>query len=191
MLIAFFEVWGGVFYLLNKIFFSFSERSRDEVMSRVWRRRAWIVYLTGLPMILALFWLKRNWMAFSVEAGGSAAMVLGIVVASRGIERTPKWLDYIALGFAILGIVFSLYDYRGITTVNQLLELGTISGFLIGTYLLAKERPIGYLWYMIMNLATGWLMYIEDYHLMALQQVLSLGFIVDAYLTHKRKRTEH
>lgn len=187
MLVIFLQVWGGGFYLLNKIFFSVAERCCDKKRGQVWRKYAWIVYLIGLPMILCLLWLKHNWMAFSVEAGGSMAMVLGIVVASRGLERTPKWLDHIALASSVTGIVYSLYDFGGITTLNQLLEIGTVSGFLIGTYLLAKERPSGYLWYMIMNFTTGWLMYIQDYHIMAAQQALSFGFIVDAYFTHRRK----
>ncbi len=127
-------------------------------------------------------------MALSVEAGGSTAMVLGIVVATRGLERTPRWLDHIALASAVIGIFYSLYDFGGITTLSQMLEIGTVSGFLIGTYLLAKERPVGYLWYMIMNIATGCLMFIQDYPVMAAQQVLSLGFIADAYLTHRRKK---
>ena len=184
----FFQIWGGGFYLLNKIFFSRAERCTGD-KQKAWKANAWFVYLLGLPAILVLFYLKRNWIGFAIEGGSAASMVLGLVIAKRGIENAPKWLDYIALCCVIIGIGFSLYDFGGITTLNQVLELGMSVGFLLGVYLLAKENPNGYLWFMLMNVSTFFLMYIQDYYIMTVQQAISLGFVVDAYRTQLiRKR---
>jgi hypothetical protein len=114
-------------------------------------------------------------------------MILGLVNALRGIERTPKWLDRLALVCAVVGIAYSLYDFGGVTTLNQVLELGVISGVLTGTYLLAKQRPAGYLWYMLMNGSTAALMGIQGYPWLVLQQVISFGFVTYAWYVQWRK----
>ena len=116
-------------------------------------------------------------------------MFLGLVIALRGTTRNkPRWLDRIALVCIPLGFAYSRYDFGGLNTINQWLEIGLVLGFLIGTYLLANDRASGYLWYVLMHLTCGWLMWIQGYPWLFLQQVVSLGFIVDAYrMTKKRK----
>lgn len=183
---AFLQVWGGGFYLLNKIFFSRAERSKRE-KSMAWRIRSWIVYLIGLPAWVIIFASERNWMAASVEAGGAPAMILGLVNAIRGVKEKPGWLDYVARIAAALGIVYSIYDFGGITTVNQALELGVVAGFLIGTYMLAKQLPSGYLWFMLMNGSNAGLMGIQSYPWLMLQQITSLGFVIDAFLMQRKR----
>ncbi len=183
---------GGGFYLFNKIFFSFSERARNhsnEVITRKWRIASWVVYLAGLPPWVIIFVKERNWIAASVETSGVPAMLLGLVIALRGTTKNPpRWLDRLALVCIPLGFAYSLYDFGGLNTINQWLEIGLVVGFLIGTYLLAKERAGGYLWYVLMHITCGWLMYIESYPWLFLQQIISLGFIVDAYrMTQKWK----
>ncbi len=182
----FLQIWAGLFYLLNKIFFSRAERS-DEKKKRFWRMSSWTVYLIGLPAWVIIFISERNWIAASVESGGATAMVLGLVIAWRGIEKTPKWLDYVARIAAVLGIAYSIYDFGGITDYTQWLELGLVAGFLMGTYLLAKERPSGYIWFMLMNASNAELMRVQDLTLLVIQQVISLGFVLDAYLMQRKK----
>ena len=185
---------GGGFYLLNKIFLSFSERARnrgDEAKARKWRIASWVVYLVGLPPWVIIFISWRNWIAASVEASGAPAMLLGLVIALRGTTKNPpRWLDHLALVCIPLGFGYSLYDFGGITTINQWLEIGLVLGFLVGTYLLAKERASGYLWYVLMHVTCGWLMWIQGYPWLFFQQLVSLVFIVDAYrMTQKRRAT--
>ncbi len=180
------QVWGGGFYLLNKIFFSRAERSEEDA-KRIWRIRSWTVYLIGVPAWLIIFVIERNWMVAAVEMGGMPAMVLGLVIARRGIGKEPNWLSNIARFAAILGIAYSLYDFGGITTLTQTLELVVVAGFLIGTYLLARQQPAGYLWFLLMNISAGTLMFVQDYPWLALQQVISFGFVADAYFVQKRK----
>lgn len=183
---------GGGFYLLNKIFLSFSERARnrgDETRARKWRIASWAVYLIGLPPWVIIFVSWRKWIAASVEASGAPAMVLGLVIALRGTTKNlPRWLDHLARVCIPLGFGYSLYDFGGITTINQWLEIGLVLGFLAGTYLLAKERASGYLWYVLMHVTAGWLMWIQGYPWLFLQQLVSLVFIVDAYRMSQKRR---
>jgi len=185
------QAWAGAFYLLNKIFFSRAERSKEKIKQQTWRVWSWRVYLIGLPAWVIIFLSERNWMAAAVEAGGATSMVLGLVIATRGNEKDgPAWLDWIARIAAVFGIAYSLYDFGGITTVNQTLELGVVVGFLVGTYLLAKQKAYGYLWFLLMNGSNAGLMWVQDYPWLTLQQLISFGFVLDAYLTHRRTNSK-
>jgi hypothetical protein len=185
---------GGIFYLLNKIFLSVSERYRDagnEVLARKWRIASWAVYLAGLGPWVIIFVSWHNWIAASVEASGAPAMLLGLIIALRGTTKDPpRWLDHLAIVCIPLGFAYSLYDFGGLNTINQWLEIGLVLGFLVGTYMLAKEQPAGYLWYVLMHVSCGWLMWVQGYPWLLLQQIVSLVFIADAYLvTQRRKAT--
>lgn len=187
MLRIFLQIWGGLLYLLNKIFFSVVEKSEDDREKRQWRIATWVVYIVGLPAWIVIFVQERNWMAAAVEAGGAASMLLGLMNAIRGIEKNLKWLDWFARIIAVAGIGYSVYDFNGIRTWNQGLELGIVIGFLLGTYLLAQEKPIGYLWFALMNISAGPLMFIEHYPWLFGQQFVSLMFVLDAYYAARKK----
>lgn len=180
---------GGGFYLLNKILFSFSERARKKGLTegaRRWRIASWAVYLAGLALWVIIFASWRNWIAASVEASGAPAMALGLFLAIRGdAGKPPRWLDDFALVCIPLGFAYSLYDFGGLNTLNQWLEIGLVGGFLIGTYRLAKDHADGYLWFVLMHVSCGWLMWIQGYPWLFLQQVVSLIFIADAYLIRR------
>ena len=116
-------------------------------------------------------------------------MLLGLVTALRGTTKSaPRWLDFLALACIPLGFGYSLYDFGGITVINQWLEIGLVLGFLVGTYLLAMERAAGYLWYVLMHVSCGWLMWIQGYPWLVLQQVFSLLFILYAYRLTRLKK---
>lgn len=177
---------GGGFYLLNKIFLWISERvSREEGRNpryRRWRTASWVVYLVGLPAWLLIFVGKRNWIAAGVEFSGAPSMLLGLVTALRdNPHAAPRWLDRLALASVPLGFAYSFYDFGGLTTLTQWLEIGLVIGFLVGTYQLAKEQPSGYLWFILMHISCGWLVGIQGYPWLLVQQVVSLGFTLDAY----------
>lgn len=185
---------GGGFYLLNKVFFSISERARsrgDLALWRTWRILAWSVYLVGLPPWIILFVGKHDWIAASVEASGTPAMLLGLVLAIHGKDASvPSWLKILANACIVLGFVFSLFDFHGLHTLSQWLETGLVAGFLVGTYELAHERSQGYLWYVLMHVSCAYLMWIQGFPWLVAQQVFSLLFIVDAFLTQRRRTTE-
>ena len=143
--------------------------------------------MIGLPGWAWLFVRERNWIAFSVETGGLPAMILGLVIALRGKGQEPAWLDKIAKVAVVIGISFSLYDYGGFNTISQWLELSLVTGFLLGTYMLAKKNPKGYLWFMLMNISCAALTAYQGWYWLTVQQVVSLGFVIDAYRTQRRR----
>lgn len=183
------QLFGGIFYLLNKIFLSITER-RESIDSkdRTWRIRAWIVYLIGLPAWVLLFIREHNWIAAALEIGGAPSMILGLTIAIKGKEDKPKWLDAAALVAIVLGLSYSWYDFHGIRKFSQWLEIGIVTGFLIGTYQLALERLSGYVWYLFMCGCCATLMYFEKYPWLLGQQLVSILFILDAYIMKKRRR---
>ncbi|MBI2483896.1 hypothetical protein HYV71_01800 [Candidatus Uhrbacteria bacterium] len=67
------------------------------------------------------------------------------------------------------------------TTINQWLETGLVVGYLIGTYRIGKDHADGYLWFVLMHVAAGCLMYVQGYPWLVLQQAVSLIFIGLAY----------
>lgn len=186
------QVLGGGFYLLNKIFFSRSERARlagNEAARRRWRIASWSVYLVGLPPWVIIFVAERNWIAASVEASSVFAMLLGLVTAVLGQKKdAPSWLNRLALACIAAGFAASFWDLGGFGMPTQWLETTLVVGFLVGTYLLAKERAVGYLWYVLMHVSCAWLMWIEHYPMLFGMQILSLGFILDAFLVHRRAK---
>ncbi|MCI5108652.1 MAG: hypothetical protein MRY49_02290 [Candidatus Pacebacteria bacterium] len=178
------QVLAGGFYLLNKIFLFLSESNK--IRKRFWRINAWSVYLLGLPFWTYIFLSERNWIAAALELGGAPAMVMGLVYSVRKEQKSLRWLDHICIIAIVLGLGYSLYDFGGIVVINQYLELGTVTGFLIGTYMLAKEKPGGYLWFLIMNVSNAALMAIQDYYWLSVQQMISFCFVLSAYISVKR-----
>ncbi|EGB14292.1 hypothetical protein DND132_1079 [Pseudodesulfovibrio mercurii] len=152
------QIWGGSCYLLNKIGFCGAERSSTPEGDRQWRLWSWGIFLAGLPAWVAVFAMERNWIAASVEAGGSPAMLMGFIIALRGRGHEPRWLDLLARWSVVLGLGASLHDFGGITTLTQVFELCVAAGFLMGAYLSAKGSALGYLGFILGNLGCAALM---------------------------------
>jgi len=182
------QILGGIFYLLNKIFLSIAERSeKKHTQSKFgWRTWSWILYLLGLPAWLIIFIWERNWIAFTLEAGGAPAMILGLLIAIHGKDKEPKWLHYASIISIVFGLGYSLYDFHGLTNIRQVAELAMVTGFLVGTYKLARKKLSGYVWYMLMHIACIWLMYLQNYPWLIVQQIISLYFVIDAYQIRKK-----
>jgi hypothetical protein len=184
----FLQIWGGAFFLLNKFLFAVAERIQGTWSSRS-RIAGWAFYITGLPPWIIILCDKRDWIAAALELGGVPAMLLGLYLAIRGIDtKTPSWTDGLVKVCIVLGIGGSLWDHKGLTLYSQWLEAGLATGYLIGTYLLARQRPVGYLWYVLMHLCCGFLMWMQHYPWLALQQAVSLVFIITAYRATRRAK---
>ena len=181
------QIWGALFYLLNKVFFSRAERSKAIDSRRVWRIRSWIVYLTGLPAWVVVFISEHNWIAAGVESGGAPAMIVGLIIALRGHGAGPRWLDTIAKISVFVGLALSVYEFGGIKTLSQFLELGIAAGFLMGTYMMAKDKAQGYFWLMLGNVSCASLMGIEGFFIMMIEQLVSFIFVADAFLVRRKK----
>jgi hypothetical protein len=183
------QIWGGMFYLLNKLFFSKAERAVNQRHQQKWRLRAWASYLIGLPPWVLIFIAERNWIAAAVESSGVPAMLIGLSAARQGHTQFHDyaWLDRLAKLMIIIGLGLSFYDFGGLATLNQFLELGIAAGFLMGTYLLAKSKPQGYFWLALGNISAALLMMRQGYFLLMSQQIISLSLVMDAYRVQRRK----
>ncbi|MDR0722459.1 MAG: multidrug transporter [Treponema sp.] len=185
----FLQVWGGTGYLLAKILLSHAEGLKDD---RTWRLMGWSVYLIGLPAWVILLASKQNWIASAIEAGGAPALVLGLVMTWKRLDQMPRCLDRcikgVTYGMLIFGIAYSVYYFKGITTLSQILEIGVTFGFLLGTYLLAKRNPLGWLLFAEMLICMALLMYRQGNVILCVQQILSLAFAINGFIRGIRKQ---
>jgi len=175
------QIWGGGLYLLNKIFFAVAE-GRGETTKRTLRITGWSVYLIGVPAWVIILVGKHNWIAASIEAGGVPAMLFGLYnvyrnpeVPNRAFDRFASFCTY---AFLLFGVGYSLYDYGGLVSLTQVLEIGVMLGFLVGSYLLAKKNLYGWLFFMLMNVSMATLMFLQHKPLLATQQLVSLCFVI-------------
>ena len=141
-----------------------------------------------LPAWVYVLFREHNWIAGAVEAGGVPAMATGLIIALRGRGQEPRWLDAVARVSVVLGLALSCWEFGGIRTVTQLLELGIAAGFLLGTYLTARESIQGYFWLMLGHVTCAALMGLQGYYLLSVQQLASLFFVADACLVLGKKR---
>ncbi len=146
------------------------------------------MFLLGLPCWLIILTNERNWILAGLELTGGLSMILGILTSTN--RTPPRWLEYLIFILIPLGLGYSIYDFGGITNLNQLLEILSSFGFLIGTYLLAKDNSIGYIMYLVMHLATSILLLRQNYFWLTVQQLLSLVFVFDAIAQRRKNKNE-
>ena len=177
----FLQAWGGGLYLLNKIFFALAE-GKNAARKRSLRLFGWCVYILGVPAWVAILVSKHDWIAASIEAGGVPAMIFGLYNAYMDDDLPHRRFDLIASVFTYaslaMGVSYSLYDYGGIVSISQLLEMGVMIGFLVGSYLLAKKNSNGWLFFMLMNGSMAILMLLQHKPLLTAQQLASLCFVI-------------
>lgn len=175
------QAWGGGLYLLNKILFALAEGKQEATQRRL-RIVGWAVYILGVPAWVVILVGKHDWIAAAIEAGGVPAMLLGLVHAYQHTSTPHKGLDRFATFFTYAALVtgtgYSVHDYGGITSVSQILEIGVMIGFLVGSYLLAKKHVCGWLFFMLMNGSMAALMMLQHKPLLSIQQLASLCFVI-------------
>jgi hypothetical protein len=187
----FLQIWGGTGYLLAKILLAHAEGITND---RKWRIAGWFMYLAGLPAWVILLAGKQNWIAAANEAGGAPALLLGLISAwnstgtvSRRIDRAIKIFTYCMIA---AGVSYSLYYFGGITAASQILEAGVTVGFLLGSYLLAKKQPTGWLFLALMLVSMGTLMFIQDKVILIFQQAISLIFVINGFIRSVRRKKQ-
>ncbi|OGI59661.1 multidrug transporter [Candidatus Nomurabacteria bacterium RIFCSPHIGHO2_02_FULL_37_45] len=182
------QLWGGLFYLFAKIFLA---RAEGEENSK-WRTWGWITYLLGVPPWVIILALNQNWIAMALEAGGIPAIILGIIISVKQLEQAPRVIDKGTKIFTwiliIIGTMYSVYDFGGVTAFSQILELGVTVGFLLGTYLLAKKDGKGWLCFILMNVSMGTLMLIQEKWIFAILQAISICFVIYGFIKSKKIR---
>lgn len=185
----FLQIWGGSFYLANKILFALAE-DKSEKRKRSLRIFGWSIYVLGVPAWVIILLGEQNWIAASIEAGGLPSMILGLgrlyksdATHSRTLDHFASATTYAALLF---GLSYSMIDNHGIGSITQILEICIMVGFLFGSYLLAKQNLYGWLFFMLMNISTSALMYTQNSPILCIQQLLSLCFVCYGFLTAVR-----
>jgi hypothetical protein len=185
---VFLQLWGGAGYLLAKIFLSHAEGLRDD---RKWRIAGWMLYILGLPAWVILLAGKQNWIAAANEAGGGPSLALGLVLAWKGRRRAHPAVDWgvriVTYLMIVLGAGYSMYTFGGITAFSQVLEIGVTVGFLLGSLLLAKKSPSGWLLYAVMVISMGSLMFIQGKVILIVQQGISLVFVTLGFIRAMRR----
>ena len=116
------QIWGGSFYLINKICFAIAE-GKERNRNRQLRIIGWAIYILGVPAWVIILIIKHDWIAASIEVGGVPAMLFGLFNAYKNSEKPNRFFDIIAsfftYTFILFGTGYSLYDYRGITSISQ------------------------------------------------------------------------
>lgn len=186
------EAFAASLYLLNKIFFLLRELAGmrgDESAVRKWKIAAWTSGLAGLPFVTWILLSEHDWIFGLFEQGVAPSMVLGLVVAIRRIEQVvPRWVDRIVYAAICAGVAASYFDLGGLASINQGLELTAVGTFHPGSYLLAKDKRSGYLWYVVMFAAAGTLLVRQEHYMFALQQAASAFIIMSAYVIAGRRK---
>ena len=185
------QFWGGGSYLLNKIFFALSEGKKQSIKRKL-KLYGWAIYIFGVPAWVIILLSEQNWIAASIEAGGVPSMLLGLYNVYQNSQSPNYVFDKIALiftyGSIALGVSYSLLDYGGITSLSQVLEMGVMLGFLLGSYLLAKNNRTGWLFFMLMNGSMAALMLIQHKPLLTAQQIVSLSFVIYGFWASRKAK---
>ncbi len=186
------QFWGGGSYLINKIFFALAE-GKNQNLKRKLKLYGWTMYIFGVPAWVIILLSEQNWIAASIEAGGVPSMFLGLYTVYQNSKSPNSIFDKVAsfftYGSIALGVSYSVLDYGGITSFSQVLEMGVMLGFLLGSYLLAKNNRTGWLFFMLMNWSMATLMLIQHKPLLAVQQIVSLSFVI--YGFRASRKTKH
>ena len=184
----FLQIWGGLGYLLAKILLAIAEGSSD---SRKWRIAGWFSYLIGIPAWVILLASKNSWIVAAIDLGSIPSMILGIVGAWKKGAQVNKAFDAFVKFFTFFmimaGISYSIYFFHGITAFSQVLEILITFGFLLGSYLLAKKNPSGWLLFALMCVCMGVLMFLQGKFLLIFQQGVSLIVVIVGYIKAMRK----
>jgi len=177
----FLQIWGGSCYLLNKVLFSASE-SQNQSLKRKLKILGWLIFILGVPAWVIILVSNNNWIAVAIEAGGIPAMLLGLYNTIHNHQKVNRVFNRIVsistYSSVVFGLSFSIYHHAGITSLTQVLEIGIMLGFLLGSYLLAKGNSNGWLFFMLMNISMATLMLIQEKPVLMVQQLVSLCFVI-------------
>lgn len=176
-----FQIWGGTFYLTNKILFALSEGKLPNIHKSL-KLKGWIIYILGVPAWVIILIGHQDWIAASIEAGGIPSMILGLYNTYHENKKPLKWFNrtvsLCTYSSLTLGFTYSVIHHGGIISISQVLEIGVMLGFLLGSYLIAKANSLGWIFFILMNLSMATLMMLQNKPILMIQQLLSLCFVI-------------
>lgn len=183
------QIWAAASYLSNKILFAFAE-NKPEASKRTMKIWGWVVFIIGVPAWVIILISKNDWIAASMEAGGLPSMFLGLYNTIYDKQPAKKLWSHAVSLFTICaligGIFFSLQHHGGLHSLSQFFEIGVVVGFLIGSYLMAKDNINGWLFFMLMNISAASLMLLHSNFILMVQQLVSLGFVIFGFLQARK-----
>ena len=184
------QIWGGGFYLINKMLFALSENKQD-IVKKKFKTLGWIIYILGVPAWVIILVGHQNWIAASIEAGAVPAMLLGLYNTyhdhKKPHKRFNQFVSFSIYGSIVFGLIHSFNLYGGLTSLTQILEIGVMLGFLLGSYYMAKNNANGWLFFMLMNLSMASLMFIQAYPILMAQQLLSFFFVLYGFQQSRQR----
>lgn len=182
------QIWGGIGYLLAQILLAFAEGNND---GRKLRIAGWSFYLMGMPAWIILLISKNDWVVAGTDVGSIPSMILGIAMALKREKKPPQVFDIsariITIVMIVFGFIYSIYHFHGIKTFSQILEIIVTVAFLLGTYLLAKKKPTGWLLFSLSCICMAALMLIQVKILLLIQQGLSFFVAIIGYIKATKK----
>ena len=171
-------IWESVYKFLESL-------NINETKLKTW---AWASLLIGIPFWLILFKIQNNSIALALEASAIPSIVIGLIFSVKGLDKKePFWIKYVVICSIVYGLHQSISYYNGINNEIQITEIIMAFTFLIGNYYLTKGQNICYLYYILMHISCIYLMYLNEYHGLMVQQLISIIFVVDAYIISKSK----
>lgn len=177
------EIIGATVYLANKFCFllkEYHETYGSAEKARVYHKASWYTVAMGLPFVTAVLISEKDWIFGLFELAVLPAIVVALMRARSGGLTEPSWTMTLIYISSVCGALISRYDLGTITSLHQLLEIASVSTFLIGTHLLAREQRIGYMFYILMHLAAGSLLFLQHHFWFAAQQVASIVAVTGA-----------
>ena len=185
------QIWGGGFYLSHKILLAIAE-NKSLVSQRKLRIAGWLCFMIGVPAWLIILIEENDWIAASIELASLPVIFLGLYNAYHNNQKQNQLLKNIVKYFIATsittGLGYSLFINSGITSLQQILEIFIMIGFLLGSYFLAQNKAIGWLMFAIMNLSMATLMLIHENIILFCQQLISLCFIIYGYSQARHKQ---
>lgn len=185
------QIWGGGFYLVNKILFAVSQSKQDQLKKKL-LITGWVIYILGVPAWVIILVGQQDWIAASIEAGGIPAMLLGLYNTYHDHKKSHRLFNrsvsFSTYGFLAFGLLYSFKLHGGISSITQMFEIGVMLGFLLGSYYMAKNSPNGWLFFMLMNLSMASLMFIQEKPILMVQQLLSFCFVFYGFKKTNRSK---
>lgn len=176
-----FQLWGGGFALTNKVLLALSENKQGQTKKSL-KIIGWIIYILGIPAWVTILIGHQDWIAGSIESGAVPSMLFGVYNAYHDNKKQNKWFKNIVVlstySSLTFGVYYSVLHHGGIMSISQVLEIGVMMGFLLGSYSMAKNDSVGWLYFMLMNLSMAGLMLLQDKEILMVQQLFSLCFVV-------------
>ena len=88
------QIWGGGFYLTNKMLFALAEGKQGILRQKI-KVAGWVIYILGVPAWVAILLGHNDWIAASIEAGGIPAMLLGLYNTYYNHQRQHRLFNNI------------------------------------------------------------------------------------------------